>query len=104
MTTTPIEIRLTEKEREELEFRARGLRTPHRDVIRGKIILRVADGQPLAAVAREIGRQRKIVRKWAQRFVTRRLQGLVDKAGRGRVPVFSPGGGHDAREARVRAA
>ncbi len=104
MTPTPIQIRLTLEERQELESRARGLRTAHRDVVRAKIILLIAQGQPLAVVAREVSRERKVVRKWAHRFMKKRLQGLLDKSGRGRVPVFSPGGGYDAGEARVRAA
>jgi Winged helix-turn helix len=101
---TPIQIDLTREERQELESRARGLRAAHRDVVRAKIILRVAQGQPLAVVAREVGRQRKVVRKWAQRFVKKRLLGLIDKSGRGRAPDFSPCRGHDTGEARVRAA
>jgi transposase len=72
-------------------------------VVRARIILRIAQGEPLAVVARQVGRQRKIVRKWAQRFVKKRLQGLLDKSGRGRAPDFSPCGGDDVGEARVRA-
>jgi hypothetical protein len=47
---------------------------------------------------------RKIVRKCGERFVKKRLEGLQDKAGRGREPVFSPGGRHASGEAGVRAA
>ena len=32
----------------------------------------------------------RIVRKWARRFVAQGLDGLKDKPGRGRKPVFSP--------------
>ncbi|MBV8318802.1 MAG: helix-turn-helix domain-containing protein, partial [Planctomycetaceae bacterium] len=35
----------------------------------------------------------KHVRKWVQRFLKSRLDGLHDRPGRGRKPVFSPRGG-----------
>ena len=104
MTKTPIQIELTGAERSELESRSRGLRAAHRDVIRARMILLVADGRTLSSIARQVGKQRKIVRKWAERFSKKRIEGLSDKAGRGRVPAFSPGGGDVPGETRVRAA
>ena len=101
MMQTPIRLGLSNEERVELESRARGLRTAYRDVIRAKIILRVAEGEALASVARKVGRQRKIVRKWAERFSKKRLAGLEDKSGRGRVSDFSPLGRHPAGQARL---
>jgi transposase-like protein len=98
---TPIRIELTPEEQEELALRARGLRTSYRDVVRAKIILRVAEGVSLSDVAREVGRQRTVVRKWATRFVASRLQGLDEKPGRGRPPGFPPSGGHSPRETRL---
>ncbi len=64
----------------------------------------LADGASVSLVARQVGKTRKIVRKWGERFVKKRLEGLHDKPGRGREPVFSPGGRHVSGEARVRAA
>jgi len=104
VTQTPIQIELTLEERTELESRARGQRTAHRDVIRAKIILLMSGGRTLVSIAREVGKQRKIVRKWARRFQAMRLDGLLDKSGRGRAPDFSPGGRDASGEARVRAA
>lgn len=104
MSKTPIEIDLTAEERAELESRSRGLRVAHRDVIRAKIILLISQGRTLLSVAREVGRQRKIVRKWASRFQAKRLAGLIDKSGRGRAPTFSPCGRDPSGETRVRAA
>ena len=104
MNKTPILLELTEEERTELEFRARGQRAAHRDVVRARIILLIADGHTLSSVARQVSKQRKIVRKWAERFSSKRLEGLMDKPGRGRVPVFYPGGGHAPGQARLRAA
>ena len=59
-------------------------------MIRARTILLLATGKPLSAVAREVGRQRRIVRKWAVRFVRKRLPGLEDAPRSGRPPRFSP--------------
>ena len=101
---TRIDVRLSEAEREELGRRARGQLVPHRDVIRAKMILRLAEGAPIGRVALETGKQRRIVRKWAERFVKKRLLGLQDKEGRGRPPRFSPRSRDSCGQARVRAA
>jgi transposase-like protein len=104
VNTTPIRIDLSAAERAELSARTRGQRTAHRDVVRARIVLLLADGDSVSSVARQVGKTRKIVRKWGERFVKKRLGGLQDKAGRGRVPVFSPDSRHASGEARVRAA
>jgi len=104
VNTTPIRIELTPAERGELSARTRGQRMAHRDVIRARIVLMLADGQSVSSIARQVGKTRKIVRKWGERFVKKRLDGLHDKAGRGREPLFSPGRRYASGEARVRAA
>jgi transposase-like protein len=104
VNTTPIRIDLSAMERTELSARTRGQRMAHRDVVRARIVLLLADGDSVSSVARQVCKTRKIVRKWGERFVKKRLEGLQDKAGRGREPVFSPGGRHASGEARVRAA
>ena len=83
---------------------ARTMTLPHRDVIRARTILLLADGVSQAEVSRRVGLRRRIVRKWAERFVERGLLGLDDAPRSGRPPRFSPGGGHAPRKARVRAA
>ena len=104
MKKTPIQIELTFDEHKELSARARGQRIAHRDAVRAKIVLLIAGGRTLVSVAREVGKQRKVVRKWASRFQQKRLAGLVDKSGRGRAPDFSPCSRDALGEARVRAA
>jgi Winged helix-turn helix len=104
VNTTPIRIELTPAERNELSGRARGQRLAHRDVVRATIVLMLADRQSVSSVARQVGKTRKIVRKWGERFVKRRLEGLCDKPGRGREPLFSPGRCNASGEAGVRAA
>jgi transposase len=84
--------------------RTRSYTMAHRDVLRARIVLLLADGESVSSVARQVDKTRKIVAKWGERFVKKRIGGLCDKPGRGRVPVFSPGGGRASGEARVRAA
>ena len=104
MNTTPIHIELTSDERTELAARTRSQVMAHRDVLRARIVLLLADGCSVSSVARQVGKTRKIVRKWGERFVTKRLEGLHDKPGRGREPVFSPRDRGASGEARMRAA
>jgi hypothetical protein len=104
MNTSPIRIDLTEAEQKELEARTRSQTRAHRDVVRARIILLLAEGHSVSSVARQVGKQRMVVRKWAERFLKKRLEGLHDKPGRGRVPVFSPGDCSVSGKARLRAA
>jgi transposase len=101
---TPIHIELTDEERSELERMARAQALPHRTVVRAQVVLAFADGKTVSAVARQAGRQRRIVRKWADRFVRKRLRGLDDAPRSGRPARFSPSGRAALGEAGVRAA
>jgi transposase len=69
---------------------------------RCRAILGVADGLPLVEVGRLVGLTEKHVRKWVQRFLKDRLEGLRDRPGRGRKPVFSPRGRDPRGEDRLR--
>ena len=104
MVTTPIRILLTDEERSALERMSRALSAPHRAVVRAKAILLLAAGQTVSAVSREVGRERRHVRKWAVRFQKKRLKGLEDLPRSGRPARFSPSGGDAPGEAGVRAA
>ena len=97
-------IKLTDGERFELERRARSLTAPHRIVVRAMVILMVAEGQTISGTARQVSRGRRIVQKWAKRFVRKRLDGLDDAPRSGRPPRFSPGGGDAPRQDGMRAA
>jgi len=97
-----IEIILDRAERIVLEDIARALAMPHRDVIRAQVILMVADGGSLSEVSRKVGLARRIVRKWAERFVRKRFAGLADAPRSGRPPRFSPDRGDAPRQAGVR--
>jgi hypothetical protein len=86
-------VTLSPQERQVLESRLRCTPTPLGLARRCQAILAVADGLPLAGAARQVGLTEKHVRKWVQRFLGSRLEGLKDRPGRGRKPVFSPLGG-----------
>jgi hypothetical protein len=101
---TRIRIMLSDAERSELERLARCLVVPHRIVLRAKLVLCVAAGKTIAATAREVGRQRRIVRIWAERFVRKRLPGLQDESRSGRPARFPPRSGDPPGQARLRVA
>ena len=87
---TALRVVLTTEERNELEQRLRSTTTSLGLARRCRAILEVADGLPLVEVARLVDLTEKHVRKWVQRFLKDRLDGLHDRPGRGRKPVFSP--------------
>ena len=101
---TLIRIELSDAERCELERASRAHCAPHREVIRATVILRLAEGHTVSAIAREVGLERRIVRKWGQRFEQKRLEGLSDSPRSGRPPRFSPRSGDVSHQACVRAA
>lgn len=98
-----IQITLSDAERDTLERRARGLVLPHREVVRAKIILLLAAGGTPSAVAHEVGCGRRIVHKWGERFIRKRLDGLVDDERSGRPARFSPRSRSSPGQAGLRA-
>ena len=103
MNKTPIRITLTSDERKELRRISRGLVVSHREVVRAQIILLLAEGTSVSAVASRVGVERPVVRKWADRFTRKRLRGLDDAPRSGRPARFSPHSRHPPGEAGVRA-
>ena len=82
---TSLTIRLTPAERQTLLAWQRATTITVGRARRGRIILLVADGLSISAVAATVGISRRFVYKWVQRFLEQRIEGLVDKPGRGRV-------------------
>ena len=101
---TSLRVVLTAEERGRLELRLRCTTTPLGLARRCRAVLGVADGLPLVEVGRLVGMTEKHVRKWVQRFLASRLDGLRDRPGRGRKPVFSPRGRGAFGEDRLRTA
>jgi hypothetical protein len=101
---TSLHVFLTEEERGQLKLHLRATTTSLGLARRCRAILGVADGLRLVEVARLVDLTEKHVRKWVQRFLKDRLEGLRDRPGRGRKPVFSPRGGDVRGEDRLRTA
>lgn len=89
---TSIHIILSADEKKELQSIQRSSTLPAGLVRRGRIILLLASGHSVQVTARTVSTNKKRVYKWAQRFVEHRIDGLADKPGRGRKPLFSPCG------------
>jgi hypothetical protein len=99
---TSLRVVLTPEERGQLERLLRSTTTSLGVARRCRAILEVADGVPLAHVARLVDLTEKHVRKWVQRFLKDRMEGLRDRPGRGRKPVFPPRGRDVRSQDRLR--
>jgi CRP-like cAMP-binding protein len=79
---TSLTIRLTPAERQTLLAWQRATAIPAGLARRGRIVLLLADGMTITAIAATVGISRRFVYKWVQRFVQEGLEGLADKPGR----------------------
>src|ERR1700709_1452581 len=91
---SPIVIRLTDEQRQQLQYFVRCPNKPAGLVRRARAILLRAEGKSFCEVLRQTGLHRRHARKWATRFRWRGIEGLYDKQRPGRKPVFSPSGGN----------
>src|SRR5438034_31421 len=87
-------IELAAEEAEELSRRARATTVSVRDRQRAEIIVLSAQGQTQQRIAEQLGISRVAVNRWVGRFALHRLDGLNDRAGRGRKPWLPLGIGH----------
>src|SRR6266446_921380 len=81
--TTSLTLRLTPEERRLLQAWQRATTISAGRARRGRILLLVADGVPIAHVATTVGINRRFVYKWVRRFLDKGIEGLTDKPGRG---------------------
>ena len=81
---TSIIIRLTADERQTLTAWQRATTIPAGLARRGRMILLLADGVPIAHIALAVGLHRRFVYKWVKRFLEDGLEGLADKPRRDR--------------------
>lgn len=88
MTSSPVLIILTDRDRAELESLARARKAPLRSVQRACIILAAATGHSNARIARDLGLHVDTVRTWRGRFAVQGIKGLADRPRSGRPPVF----------------
>jgi transposase len=80
------ELVLTDAERAELNRWARRAKTAQYLAMRARIVLACAEGKANKQVAAELGVSVSAVNRWRSRFVTSRLDGLLDEPRPGRPP------------------
>jgi transposase len=85
-----IHIEMNDDTRTTLTGWLRKQKTPGGLAKRARAMLLLADGSSFAATARQVALRERHVRKWALRFATQGIDGLLDKKRPGRQPVFSP--------------
>lgn len=90
---TSLVIHLTDEEKRELQCWLRKTTIGVALAKRAQVIVRLANGESIAAAARQVGLQPKHARQWGVRFAKDRIAGLYDRKGRGRKPFFPSGGG-----------
>ena len=84
-TVRPIApLSLAVAERETLERWARRPKSAQALAQRSHIVLKCARGRPNTLVAQRLGLTHQTVGKWRQRFLERRLEGLLDEPRPGR--------------------
>ena len=81
---------LTERERHELERRARSRTEAARVVERARLILAVAQGQTVPVVAAAVGLVPDTGRQWVKRFNAAGLDGLADRQAEGLFVLAKP--------------
>lgn len=98
---TALVVELSDQEEQQLKAWVRSTTMPVGLVKRAHTILLAAQQMPLSHIAQKVGLTQKHVRQWITRFIPERLPGLYDRAGRGRKPSFSPGGGPSCGQDRL---
>jgi transposase len=73
------ELKVTDQERSTLQSWARRMKSGQALALRCRIVMLCADGHSNTEVAEELDIRKQTVGKWRQRFVERRLDGLLDE-------------------------
>jgi transposase len=82
-----VTVVVDDEERDQLLAWSRGRSTPHRLVLRSKIVLMAADGLQNKRIAEGLHVRPKVVTRWRNRFATHRLNGIrMDAPRPGRKP------------------
>jgi transposase len=77
-------IELTEEEAVELRMLVNAGTTEQRIAVRARVVLAAAQGMTLPEISSRVGLSVNSCLKWRKRFVQSRLDGLIDREGRGR--------------------
>ena len=89
MITSPFTIILSDLEQAMLQRLACSTRAEHRMVLRARIVLAAAEGDPNPTIAAKTGLHVDTVRKWRRRFCQHRIGGLTDRRRSGRPVSFT---------------
>lgn len=87
---TGIILRLSATERDVFHTWQRTTTLQAGVVKRGRMLLLVADGTPISHVAKRVGRSRRWVYKWIERFQQHGIAGLANQRGQGGRPRVRP--------------
>lgn len=85
-----VRVDLTSEQTATLKMWAGSGKTEQRMALRARVILLASKGLGLMEIAGEVGLSFRICLKWRKRFLAMGLEGLLDKAGRGRPLSISP--------------
>lgn len=88
MIPDAIEVRLSRKDRAELEARVRGRTTAQRDVFRARIVLLAAERRSTRSIARELATMPRTVSLWRGRYAREGLAGLEERPRSGPKPKY----------------
>ena len=89
MIPDAVEVRLSRKDRAELEARLRAPTTAQRDVLRARIVLLAAQGRSTRSVADELETMPRTVSLWRGRYAREGLAGLEERPRPGPKPKYS---------------
>jgi transposase len=86
---SPYVIELSDAERAVLEERSRAYTAPFAVVIRARIVLLAADGEPNTVIAQRLDVDVSVAGRWRKRFAESGLDGLADRRRSGRPRSFA---------------
>jgi hypothetical protein len=76
---TTLAVQLTPAQRQTLLAWQRSTTIPATLARRGRMVLLLAEGMTITAIARMVGIHRRFVYKWVRRFVAQGVEGLYEK-------------------------
>jgi hypothetical protein len=75
-----VPIKISDTDRIQLTSWSRGRSTPHRLVLRSKIVLLASEGLENKEIAERIHAHKDVVGKWRNRFAKQGMQGIIRDA------------------------
>lgn len=88
MARIPVQLNLSEIDFLELTTMSRSTKLDYRYVVRAKILLALNQGLPYEQIISKLNIGRSAVAKWKKRYLALGIEGLKDKKGRGKKPIY----------------